>query len=170
MSNLSPYQFNGGNTYVAPNGKSYTMKGAGTSMVTAHTPSGRKAAAMIHNTGNEPEKNTVFNIHVSGPHRRKGLGTAMLDYARATGNPDLHHSTILTEDGEGFAAASPRPWQPKLPLTPDNGGERKESLWKGYVDFGPKNERSRQEYNAKYKAEAEARNRKLQGEQLQLEV
>ena len=170
MSNLNITQFNG-DEYVAPNGRSYTMKRHGSSMVTAHTPSGRKAAAMVFlsTSHGEPEEDTIGNIHVSGPHRRKGVATAMLDYARATGSPDLHHSAVLTEDGSAYASATPRPWQPKLPLTPDNGGEAGRSKWSNYVDFGPKNKRyaedSQAEMRARYGPKPDP-----QGEQLRMEV
>lgn len=172
MSNLNITQFNNGNEYTAPNGRVYTMKRHGSSMVTAHTPSGRKAAAMVFlsTAHGEPEEDTIGNIHVSGPHRRKGVGTAMLDYARATGSPNLHHSDVLSADGAGYASATPRPWQPKLPLTPDNGGEHRPSPWKSYVDFGPKNERSRQEWAYEAEERRKAMNAVPQGEQLRMDV
>lgn len=152
-TNLSPYQFNGGNEYTAPNGRTYTMRGSG-AMVTAHTPSGRKAGAMVHSgpLSSEPEQQTIGDIRVSGPHQGKGVAAAMLDYARQS-YPDLHHSQVLTKDGKGFAASTPRHWQPKLPLSPEtnggpNGGESGPSPWSTYVDFGPKNRRSRMKYDA----------------------
>lgn len=167
---LNITQFSG-NTYTAPNGKPYTMQRHGSSMVTAHTPSGRKAAAMVFlsTSHGEPEKDTIGNIHVSGPHRRKGVATAMLDYARQTGSPDLHHSTVLTRSGGAFAESSPRPWQPKLPLTPNNGGEPGHSEWADTVDFGPKNQRSRERYDAEA-AERRKGAPKPQGEQLRMDV
>lgn len=149
--NLHETQFGGpeGNVYTAPNGKSYTMDHhAG--RVQALTPSGRSAGRMNH-TGpytSEPEQQTIGNIEVSSQHRGKGLATAMLDYARKD-YPDLHHSRTLTDDGRGFAAATPRTWQPKLPLLPDmhrsngpNGGERGSSPWSDTVNLKPKNRRA----------------------------
>ena len=158
---LNPVQFGGtdGNEYTAPNGRTYTMHRTGSSMVEAHTPSGRRAGALTHFGGSstsEPEATTIHKIVVSGPHRRKGVGTAMLDYARLQ-TPDLHHSQALTEDGQAYASASPREWQPKLPLSPEtrggpNGGEGGPSPWKSYVDFGPKNQRSNERYAAEQAA------------------
>jgi GNAT superfamily N-acetyltransferase len=157
FTNLSQTQFGGaqGNEYTAPNGRIYTLSDhAG--RTEAFTPGGRSAGRMSHSGPytSEPEQKTIGNIEVSSQHRGKGVATALLDYARLR-EPDLHHSRILTGDGKNFAANSPRPWQPKLPLDPrevdestgftlngPNGGENGPSPWKAYVDFGPKNKRS----------------------------
>lgn len=172
FTNLSQTQFGGpqGNEYTAPNGRVYTMSDhAG--RTEALTPGGRSAGRMAHGGPytSEPEQKTIGNIEVSPQHRGKGVATALLDYARLR-EPDLHHSRVLTEDGKNFAANSPRPWQPKLPLDPrevsdtgvtlngPNGGENGPSPWSAYVDFGPKNKRSGEEADARIKAAVAARN------------
>jgi hypothetical protein len=156
--NLHETQFGGadGDEYTAPNGRVYTLVNhSGGGRVEAFTPGGISAGRMAHRGpySSEPEQQTIGNIQVAAKHRGKGLATAMLDYARKD-YPDLHHSQVLTDDGKGFAANTPRTWQPKLPLLPGgggieaNGGEAGPSPWSGYVDFGPKNKRSRAESDA----------------------
>jgi GNAT superfamily N-acetyltransferase len=48
----------------------------------------------------------IMRAYVSGPHRRKGLATAMLDYARQA-YPGVHHSHALTDDGRAWSEARP---------------------------------------------------------------
>jgi GNAT superfamily N-acetyltransferase len=51
----------------------------------------------------------IYKTYVSGPHRRKGLATAMLDYAREK-HPDMEirHSNALSDDGRAWRAAEER--------------------------------------------------------------
>ena len=143
---ISPTQFGGpeGDQYTAPNGKTYVM-GRGDFLeggYAARTPSGRRAAAMTTFRGSEPEEHTIHDIYVSKPHRGKGLATALLDYARATDQPDLHHSSALTNDGKKFAAATPRPWQPKLDPTGHYAGglsDENPMRWDKTINYGPVN-------------------------------
>lgn len=62
-----------------------------------------RAVGVLHHTHADGE---IMRVQVSGPHRRKGVATAMLDYARQA-NPDVHHSTALTDDGRAWAQARP---------------------------------------------------------------
>jgi len=147
MFNVTQFGGVGGNEYTAPNGRIYTLSSPEPGLVQASTPSGRAAGKLSHHGPytSEPEKKVIGNVVVSSVHRRKGVATAMLDYARLT-EPDLHHSKTLTPDGKGFAEANPRSWQPKLPLSLDNGGESEPSPWSRYVDFRKKNARSQAEW------------------------
>lgn len=117
MSNLSEQQF-------GPQGK-YTLRQAGYRHVEAvHTNSGRRVGALnwfpggsvggssdrtITNAAGlpvEPGKPTIYKTVVSKPHRRKGVASAMLDYARQA-EPELQHSHALSEDAVGWAKAKP---------------------------------------------------------------
>ena len=143
---LNETQFGGPekNLYTAPNGRVYEM-GRGDfphGGYAARTPSGRRAGAMTTFKGTEPEEHTIHEIVVSKPHQRKGLATALMDYARSTDQPDLHHSSALTDHGKPFAAATPRSWQPKLDPVghyPGGIGDRNPMDWAGTIDYGPKN-------------------------------
>lgn len=114
MSNLNEQQF-------GPQGK-YTLRQAGYRHVEAvHTNSRRRVGAMnwfgstvgaggatTNAAGLEvhPDKPTIYKTVVSKPHRRKGVASAMLDYARQA-EPDLQHSHALSEDAVGWAKAKP---------------------------------------------------------------
>ena len=166
---VSATQFGGpeGDQYTAPNGKVYTM-GKGSFLeggYAARTASGRRAAAMTTFRGREPEEHTIHEIKVSGPHKRKGLATALLDYARATEQPDLHHSNALTDDGKKFAASTPRTWQPKLdptPYYPGGVGDRNTMDWGQYTDYGPNNRAHNGEYDARQRDLAYEKSQKEQ--------
>lgn len=111
---LSPRQF-------GPDGK-YTLRQAGYRHVEAvHTGSGRRVGAlnwfsssMGHSTPItskaglpvDPSKPTIYKTVVSAPHRRKGVASAMLDYAREA-EPDLQHSHALSEDAVAWARRKP---------------------------------------------------------------
>jgi GNAT superfamily N-acetyltransferase len=58
---------------------------------------------LIHNRSGE-----ISSVKVSGPHQRKGVASAMLDYAREQ-HPDLNirHSRALTPDGRAWSEARP---------------------------------------------------------------
>lgn len=103
-----------------PGGK-YTLRRAGYRHVEAvHTNSGRRVGAMnwMSTAMNsepvtsaagltvEPGKPTIYKTVVSKPHRRKGVASAMLDYARKI-EPDLQHSHALSEDAIEWARRRP---------------------------------------------------------------
>lgn len=169
---ISPTQFGGpdGDQYTAPNGKTYTM-GRGDFLeggYTARTPSGRRAGAMTTFKGREPEEHTVHEIFVSGPHRGKGVAAALMDYARATDQPDLHHSSALTEDGKKFAASTPRTWQPKLdpdPHYPGGIGDKNSMDWAGTTDYGPNNKAHNNRYEARKREMAYEKSQTAQASQ-----
>jgi ribosomal protein S18 acetylase RimI-like enzyme len=47
---------------------------------------------------------TIYKVHVAEQHRRRGLASAMLDFARERyPEMDIRHSTALTEDGRSWA-------------------------------------------------------------------
>jgi GNAT superfamily N-acetyltransferase len=50
----------------------------------------------------------IYKTSVSGPHRRKGVASAMLAFARER-NPELEirHSKALSDDGRAWAEATP---------------------------------------------------------------
>ena len=114
MGNLSEQQF-------GPAGK-YTLRQAGYRHVEAvHTNSGRRVGAMnwfgagagggISGTSAaglpvDRDKPTIYKTVVSAPHRRKGVASAMLDYARQA-EPDLQHSHALSEDAIAWAKRKP---------------------------------------------------------------
>lgn len=114
---LQPQQF-------GPGGK-YTLRQAGSRHVEAvHTNSGRRVGAMNWfstgiggGTGGSsitsaaglevhPDKPTIYKAIVSKPHRRKGVASAMLDYARQA-EPDLQHSHALSPDAVEWAKKKP---------------------------------------------------------------
>lgn len=106
-----------------PNGK-YTLRQAGYRHVEAvHTNSGRRVGAMNWFSGNQglgpsvpttsaaglpvdPSKPTIYKTVVSKPHRRKGVASAMLDYARQI-EPELQHSHALSPDAIEWAKRKP---------------------------------------------------------------
>lgn len=153
---LNPAQFSNSDPldtdYTAPNGKVYALRNEGGRQYTASTPGGRRVGLLSAYGGPEPEDHTIHQIKVSGPHQRKGVGGALLDFARRS-QPDLHHSSALTDDGKGYAAGTPVPWQPKLgssDMQGDLSASRRNSMnWKQYIDHGPKNARTNQEYEAR---------------------
>jgi hypothetical protein len=160
------HQFNGSDEFKS--GKStFTMERSFNS-IKARTSRGKLAGVMAFSVSKEPEQSTIGDIKVNSPYRRKGIGAAMLDYARQTGNPDLHHSHTLTTDGTKFAAATPRTWQPKLPLNEveylgkmePNGGENGPSPWSSYVNFSHVNTLNRKRDDTKY----EMRRRELESQ------
>jgi len=52
----------------------------------------------------------IASVYVSSQFRRKGIASAMLDYARAVHpDRDVRHSNALTNDGEAWAKATPTP-------------------------------------------------------------
>lgn len=130
-----------GNEYVAPNGKTYIMEHETGNMTRAATPGGRTAgriATFGFGSSAQPEAQTIHKIVVSKPHRGKGVATALMDYQRLQ-QPDLHHSSALTDDGKKFAAATPRIWQPKLDPNPHYPGSINDSNsmnWKSYERQG----------------------------------
>ena len=115
--NLNEQQF-------GPNGK-YTLRQAGYRHVEAvHTNSGRRVGALnwfpssigssspdrtITSAAGlpvEPGKPTIYKTVVSKPHRRKGVASAMLDYARQA-EPELQHSHALSPDAIEWAKRKP---------------------------------------------------------------
>lgn len=114
MSALSPRQF-------GPGGK-YTLRPAGYNHVEAvHTNSGRRIGALnwfssAVGAGGattsaaglpvDPSKPTIYKTVVSKPHRRKGVASAMLDYAREA-EPELQHSHALSPDAVEWAKRKP---------------------------------------------------------------
>ena len=114
MSALQPRQF-------GPQGK-YTLQQVGPRHVEAvHTGSGRRVGAMNWFSGTvgaggtitskaglpvDPSKPTIYKAVVSKPHRRKGVASAMLDYAREA-EPELQHSHALSEDAVEWARRHP---------------------------------------------------------------
>lgn len=58
--------------------------------------------------GHNIDGGVIHKVYVSPPHRRKGVATAMFEFAREL-NPDMdiRHSNALTDDGAAFAAATP---------------------------------------------------------------
>lgn len=115
MSALSPRQF-------GPDGK-YTLRQAGYRHVEAvHTNSGRRVGGLnwfsstvggprgvsTSAAGLEvhPDKPTIYKTVVSKPHRRKGVASAMLDYAREA-EPELQHSHALSPDAVEWAKKKP---------------------------------------------------------------
>lgn len=61
-------------------------------------------------TGSNVDGGVIFKVYVSSQHRRKGLATAMLDFARDEfPEKDVRHSDALTDDGAAWAAATPTP-------------------------------------------------------------
>lgn len=111
---LNPRQF-------GPDGK-YTLRQVGYRHVEAvHTNSGRRVGAMNWFSGTvgsggattsaaglpvDPSKPTIYKAIVSAPHRRKGVASAMLDYAREIA-PDLQHSHALSPDAVEWAKRKP---------------------------------------------------------------
>jgi GNAT superfamily N-acetyltransferase len=66
-----------------------------------------RAAGMLAHAHRDKDGNPggeIMRVQVSGPHRRKGLATAMLDYARQA-YPGVHHSTALSPDGRAWSTA-----------------------------------------------------------------
>lgn len=50
----------------------------------------------------------IHGVHVSRQFRRKGLASAMLDYAREKyPEKEIRHSNALSEDGQAWAANKP---------------------------------------------------------------
>jgi len=49
----------------------------------------------------------IRNVAVADPHRRAGLATAMLQFARANSAHPIRHSEDLTDDGSAWSLASP---------------------------------------------------------------
>lgn len=110
---LNPRQF-------GPAGK-YTLRQAGYRHVEAvHTNSGRRVGYLNWFPTNlsgirvtsaaglevAPDKPTIYKTVVSGPHRRKGVASAMLDYAREI-EPELQHSHALSADAVAWAKRKP---------------------------------------------------------------
>jgi hypothetical protein len=55
---------------------------------------------------NAPDRRgEVSMINVPDKHQRKGIGTALYDWARTNVEPNLHHSPFQSYDGEAWAAA-----------------------------------------------------------------
>jgi GNAT superfamily N-acetyltransferase len=48
---------------------------------------------------------TIGHVETKPDHQRKGLATQLFDYVKQNHRPDLQHSTTLTADGAGWAAA-----------------------------------------------------------------
>ena len=87
-----------------------------------HTKSGRRVGAMDWFAGEknpnhnsitseagltvDPTKPTIYKTTVSAPHRRKGVASAMLNYARSI-EPDLQHSHALSDDAVAWAKKHP---------------------------------------------------------------
>ena len=58
--------------------------------------------------GSNIDGGAIHKVFVSGPHRRKGVATAMLDFARERyPEQDIRHSSALSEDGAAWAASTP---------------------------------------------------------------
>lgn len=60
--------------------------------------------------GSNIDGGVIYKTYVSSQHRRKGVATAMLGYARNLyPQKDIRHSNALSDDGAAFAAATPTP-------------------------------------------------------------
>jgi ribosomal protein S18 acetylase RimI-like enzyme len=112
--------------YIAPGGQQYRLLhdygGFTNSAVTAHqrlsTGSYRGAGYLSwfggtpRHDGSTVDGGVIHKVHVSGPHRRRGLASAMLSFARERKpEMDVRHSSALTDEGRAWAehtaAASP---------------------------------------------------------------
>lgn len=98
--------------HTSPKGTKYRLVDHGSSkFVSAHVmPSGRAAGTLSWFGGkHDPEKpettkGVIYKVFVSGPHRRKGLASAMLAHARSQHpEDDIEHSTALSDDGRSWA-------------------------------------------------------------------
>lgn len=64
--------------------------------------------SMTFGVPGEPPAQRIWKVFVSGPHRRKGVASAMLDVAREFDGPVQHAGwTLLSEDGAAFAKGKP---------------------------------------------------------------
>jgi GNAT superfamily N-acetyltransferase len=94
--------------------------GAGNVTVHEKTRNGRYRGVgylSFTDTPNE-DRHEVFKTHVHEDYRRRGLASAMFDFARET-HPNLGHSHALTDDGQAFTDATPTPYDVQ-----DGGGLR----------------------------------------------
>jgi GNAT superfamily N-acetyltransferase/uncharacterized protein YlzI (FlbEa/FlbD family) len=89
----------------------------------------------------------VINIaRVSSEHRRRGLATAMLEFARSNAGMPIHHSSNLSDDGRNFAQKTfspPSLTVEEFDLPLKNVEEPKEDKINSIVDritYGPKYE------------------------------
>ena len=58
--------------------------------------------------GQDIDGGVIWKAYVSSQFRRKGLATAMLDFARhSRPEKDIRHSSLLSDDAKGWAAATP---------------------------------------------------------------
>lgn len=87
----------------------------------------------------------VINIaRVDGQHRRRGLATAMLEFARSNAGMPIHHSSNLSDDGRNFARKTfspPSLTVEEFDLPLKNVEDPKEAKIKSIVDritYGPK--------------------------------
>jgi ribosomal protein S18 acetylase RimI-like enzyme len=71
-----------------------------------HTGSGRRVGYVSMLPAFKDTPPTIYKAYVSGNQRRKGVGTAMLDHLRSI-EPNLQHSTALSDDGKAWARARP---------------------------------------------------------------
>ena len=102
---LNPQQF--GKYSIAPEGWN--------TVVARHSGSGRRVGYINWFSGSkqghrhvqgspDPEKPAVFKAYVSGPQRRKGIGTAMFNYVNENLAPGLQHSgpQALSDDAKAW--------------------------------------------------------------------
>jgi GNAT superfamily N-acetyltransferase len=109
---LSPTQF-----YGSPQGTLYHLSHEGWNTVMAHKvkPTGELSKAPVGDltyfdtnigASNKPDQPTVYKAVVKPAHQRRGLASAMFDFAdqhaqKKYGKP-LQHSTALSDEGKAF--------------------------------------------------------------------
>jgi 8-oxo-dGTP pyrophosphatase MutT (NUDIX family)/GNAT superfamily N-acetyltransferase len=104
--------------HIGPTGTKYRLvhHGRYSGGVTAHVmPSGRRAGVLTWFGGKHDPENpstthgVIHKVIVSAPHRRKGLASAMLDFAREKNpNDSIAHSTALSDDGRAWSEKKAR--------------------------------------------------------------
>lgn len=52
--------------------------------------------------GTDPERPEVYKAFVKPAHRRRGIASAMFDYAERNGAAGLQHSGALSDEGKSF--------------------------------------------------------------------
>lgn len=99
--------------YTAPTGHQYRLLNHNT-MVTAHRrlSNGKyQGVGYLSWFGGQPRHDNnnidggvIYKVQVSGPHRRRGVASAMLDFAREKHpEQDIRHSNALSDDGRAWS-------------------------------------------------------------------
>jgi GNAT superfamily N-acetyltransferase len=111
--------------YTAPTGKQYQIRKPpeGWNLIHAHVvkPGGELSKAPVASlsyfdtnigAARSPDQPTVYKAFVKPPHRRKGVASAMFDFAdqhaQARYGKPLQHSEALSEDGKAFVEGHQR--------------------------------------------------------------